>query len=111
MSDELTPEEQEIEDNVERAQPVDTETRERVERILTRARKNQAISLRLAKEDLELTKKRAAEAGLPYQTLISSIIHKYVTDQLYERDEVRKIVRELENERVLCYGMRKRSGA
>jgi predicted DNA binding CopG/RHH family protein len=63
-----------------------------------RARKNQAISLRLPREDLELTKKRAAEAGVPYQTLISSIIHKYVTDQLYERDEVRKIVRELKGE-------------
>jgi hypothetical protein len=70
-----------------------------VKRILHRTRKNQAISLRLPKEDLELTKKRAAEAGLPAQTLISSIIHKYVTDQLYERDEVRKIVRELEEER------------
>jgi len=99
VSDKLTPEEQEIEDNVEHAKPVDAETRERVERILTRARKSQAISLRLPKEDLELAKKRAAEAGLPYQTLISSIIHKYVTDQLYERDEVRKIVRELEDER------------
>ena len=98
MSDELTPEEQEIEDNVERAEPADEETRKQVERILSRARKNQAISLRLPKEDVELTKKRAAEAGLPYQTLISSIIHKYVTDQLYERDEVRKIVRELKGQ-------------
>ena len=88
MSDELTPEEQEVEDNVERAEPADEETRKQVQRILSRARKNQAISLRLPKEDVELTKKRAAEAGLPYQTLISSIIHKYVTDQLYERDEV-----------------------
>jgi len=70
-------------------------TRKRVERILSRARKNQAISLRLPKEDVELAKKRAAESGLPYQTLISSITHKYTTDQLYERDEVGKIVREL----------------
>jgi predicted DNA binding CopG/RHH family protein len=100
MSDELTPDEQEIEDNVEHATPADEETRERVERILERARKNQAISLRLPKQDVELTKKRAAEAGLPYQTLISSIIHKYVTDQLYERNEVRKIVRELKEEQV-----------
>jgi predicted DNA binding CopG/RHH family protein len=98
MSNELTPEEQEIEDNVERAKPAGEETRKQVERILSRARKNQAISLRLSKEDVELTKKRAAEAGLPYQTLISSIIHKYVTDQLYERDEVRKIVRELKGQ-------------
>jgi hypothetical protein len=51
--------------------------------------------LRLPRADVEFAKKRAAESGLPYQTLISSIIHKYVTDQLYERDEVRKIVREL----------------
>ena len=98
MNEDLTPEEQEIENNVEHAEPVDEETRKRVERILSRARKNQAISLRLPREDLELTKKRAAEAGVPYQTLISSIIHKYVTDQLYERDEVRKIVRELKGE-------------
>ena len=98
MSGELTPEEQEIEDNAERAKPADEETRNRVEGILSRARKNQAISLRLPKEDVELTKKRAAEAGVPYQTLISSIIHKYVTDQLYERDEVRKIVRELKRQ-------------
>jgi predicted DNA binding CopG/RHH family protein len=98
MNEDLTPEEQEIENNVEHAEPVDEETRKRVERILSRARKNQAISLRLPREDLELTKKRAAEAGVPYQTLISSIIHKYVTDQLYERDEARKIVRELKGE-------------
>jgi predicted DNA binding CopG/RHH family protein len=100
MSDKLTPDEQEIEDNIEHATPADDETRERVEGILARARKNQAISLRLPKRDVELTKKRAVEAGLPYQTLISSIIHKYVTDQLYERNEVRKIVRELKEEQV-----------
>lgn len=100
MKDELTPDEQEIEDNVEHATPADDKTRERVERILARARKNQAISLRLPKEDVELAKKRAAEAGLPYQTLISSIIHKYVTDQLYDRDEVRKIIRDLKDEQV-----------
>lgn len=98
MSDDLTPEEQEIEDNIEHATPVDDRTRDRVERILARARKNQAISLRLPRQDVELTKKRAAAAGLPYQTLISSIIHKYVTDQLYERNEVRKIVRELKDQ-------------
>ena len=71
-----------------------------MERILSRARKDQAISLRLSKQDVELAKKRAGETGLPYQTLISSIIHKYVTDQFYERNEVRKIVRELKEEQV-----------
>lgn len=35
---------------------------------------------------------RAVLLGLPHQTLMTLIIHKYVTDQLYERDEVRKTV-------------------
>ena len=38
MNDELTPEEQDIEDNVEHATPADDQTRERVERILARER-------------------------------------------------------------------------
>ena len=29
--------------------------------------------------DLEMLKRRAAEEGLPYQTLISSVLHKYVS--------------------------------
>ncbi|TVR85924.1 MAG: hypothetical protein EA428_15060 [Spirochaetaceae bacterium] len=87
---ELTPEEQEIENSAERTVSVVPEKRKRIEKILDNARKSRAISLRLSEQDLEMTKLRASREGVPYQTLISSIIHKYVTDQLVETDEIRK---------------------
>jgi hypothetical protein len=34
---------------------------------------------------------------MPYQTLISSIIDKYVTEQLYNRGEVHRLLGEIEN--------------
>ena len=37
------------------------------------------VSLRIPKGDLVRLKSRALQEGIPYQTLINSIIHKYVT--------------------------------
>jgi predicted DNA binding CopG/RHH family protein len=37
------------------------------------------VSLRIPKGDLTRLKARALQEGIPYQTLINSIIHKYVT--------------------------------
>lgn len=48
-------------------------------------RKKKALSLRLGEGDIELIKQKAASKGLPYQTLISSVIHQYATDQLGEK--------------------------
>ncbi len=42
-------------------------------------RKDARINIRLSTADLEMLKRRAAEEGLPYQSLISSILHKYVS--------------------------------
>ena len=42
-------------------------------------RKDARINIRLSSADLEMLKRRAAEEGLPYQTLIASILHKYVS--------------------------------
>ena len=41
-------------------------------------KKTKNVNLRLSAEVLEGIKARAEEEGLPYQTLISSILHKYV---------------------------------
>ncbi|CAN7413323.1 hypothetical protein [Pararhizobium sp. LjRoot238] len=38
------------------------------------------ISLRVSKGDLARLKSRALQEGIPYQTLINSIIHKYVSE-------------------------------
>jgi len=42
-------------------------------------RKDARINIRLSTADLEMLKQRAAEEGLPYQSLIASILHKYVS--------------------------------
>ncbi len=42
-------------------------------------RKDARINIRLSSADLKMLKARAAEEGLPYQSLISSILHKYVS--------------------------------
>ena len=86
----LTKEEQEIEETVDQYVPSSKETRERVERIIERSRKNEAISLRISSFDLERIKARAAEQGMPYQTLINVIVHKYVTNQVLDKEEVLK---------------------
>ena len=42
---------------------------------------------------LSRIKEMAAEQGMPYQTLINVLVHKYVTNQMYEKDEVLKTLR------------------
>jgi predicted DNA binding CopG/RHH family protein len=45
-------------------------------------RKDIRVNLRLSRVDLEHIKQRAAYEGLPYQTLIASILHKYAAGHL-----------------------------
>ncbi|MGB2806629.1 MAG: hypothetical protein WBC22_02730 [Sedimentisphaerales bacterium] len=42
-----------------------------------------------------MVKKRAKQDGIPYQTLITMIIHKFVTDQFYNKDELRKVLADI----------------
>ena len=43
---------------------------------------DQRMNIRVAKRDLDKLKAKALEAGMPYQTLVSSILHKYLTGLL-----------------------------
>ena len=45
-------------------------------------RKYKRINIRLPSHDLVEIKRLAAREGVPYQTLISSILHKYATGEL-----------------------------
>lgn len=47
-------------------------------------RKDRRVNIRISTKDLETIQKRALEEGLPYQTLISSLLHKYVAGRLRE---------------------------
>ena len=42
------------------------------------------MNIRIDPEELEQIKKRAAREGLKYQTLVKSVLHKYVTGQLVD---------------------------
>ena len=46
--------------------------------------KDQRMNIRIGKRDLDGIKERALEEGIPYQTLVASIIHKYVNGKLKE---------------------------
>lgn len=44
--------------------------------------KDKRINIRLSSRDLEDIQMRAAEEGMPYQTLIASVLHKYASGRL-----------------------------
>ena len=48
-------------------------------------RKDTRINIRLSSQDMETIRAKAREDGLPYQTLISSLLHKYVSGRLKEK--------------------------
>jgi predicted DNA binding CopG/RHH family protein len=47
--------------------------------------KDKRINIRMSSKDLDQVQVIAAQEGIPYQTLISSIIHKYVSGYLTEK--------------------------
>ena len=48
-------------------------------------KKDRRVNIRISSKDLERIQKRAREEGIPYQTLIASILHKYVSGRLVDR--------------------------
>jgi len=48
------------------------------------SRKDRRLNIRLSSKDLEAIQKRALAEGLPYQTLISSLLHKYASGRSRE---------------------------
>ena len=48
-------------------------------------RKDRRMNVRISERDLKGLKARAAEEGIPYQTLVTMILHKYVAGRLVEK--------------------------
>lgn len=46
--------------------------------------KNKRVNIRISSRDLEGLQARAAEEGVPYQTLMASVLHKFVSGRLVE---------------------------
>lgn len=52
--------------------------------------KDRRVNIRLSSGDLNDIQVKALEEGVPYQTLIASVLHKYVTGRLAERSDPAK---------------------
>lgn len=86
---ELDPEEQQIEDEADQYRPVTGEERKRLDRKLQGDQETTMVSIRLPGADLAAIREKADRQGIPYQTLIKSILHQYATNQVWllaERD-------------------------
>ena len=86
----LDPRERQISDSFDRGEwnPVARLARERKryqEYAKATFKKDRRVNIRISSKDLEAIQTRALEEGIPYQTLISSLLHKYVSGRLTER--------------------------
>lgn len=50
--------------------------------------KDQRINIRLSSADLQALRTRALQEGIPYQTLITSVLHRYVSGTLRDRPDM-----------------------
>ena len=48
-------------------------------------RKDKRVNIRMTERDVLSFQKKAISEGLPYQTLISSVLHKYINGRLIEK--------------------------
>lgn len=91
MKNNLDSDEQIIEKEAENYKKVSDQTNRKIELILTKSSKKKVITLRLNDDDLLQIKTIALSEGIPYQTLISSVMHKYINHRFVDRNEVLKI--------------------
>ncbi|MBL3591842.1 MAG: antitoxin [gamma proteobacterium endosymbiont of Lamellibrachia anaximandri] len=90
MSNNLSKEELEILESYENDEWVSVSTPASLERYKSIAKntfkKDKRVNIRMSEMDLELLQERALIEGLPYQTLMSSVLHKFVTGRLTEKN-------------------------
>ena len=89
MKNRLTEEEQEILGSFERGEWTPVKDLSKRKRELTRYarntfKKDKRLNIRISERDLNELQKKAVSEGLPYQTFVSSIIHKFVNGKLVE---------------------------
>jgi predicted DNA binding CopG/RHH family protein len=83
----LSKEEKELMESVERGEWKRVSNFEKEKRKLILAaretlKKNKRVNIRISQVDLEYLQRRAFEEGIPYQTLMSSVLHKFAHGRL-----------------------------
>jgi predicted DNA binding CopG/RHH family protein len=86
----LDPEETELLDSIEAGEwtsvdNVQEEILRHQEIAKNTLKKDKRVNLRMSSKDLEAIKTYAVEEGLPYQTLMSSVLHKFITGRLVDK--------------------------
>jgi len=89
MKDRLTEEEQAMLASFEKGEWVPVKDLSKRKRDLIRyarntLKKDKRLNIRISERDLNELQKKAVSEGLPYQTFVSSIIHKYINGKLVE---------------------------
>ncbi len=87
--------EQDIEDNLDVSRALSAKEKAReISKLKTSAKthlkkrnKEKRISIRVFASDLERIKQIAEEEGLPYQTLVTSVLHKFSTGRLVFKEQ------------------------
>lgn len=90
----LDKEEKEILESFERGEWKPVENREEeIERHRQYAKntlkKNRRVNIRMSSKDLEEIQAIAVQNGIPYQTLMSSVLHRFVNGRLAEKESAR----------------------
>ena len=90
MSNKLSQEEKEILQSYENEEWVSVSNPSDIAKYKAAAKntfkKDKRVNIRISEMDLELLQERALIEGLPYQTLMSSVLHKYVTGRLSDKN-------------------------
>ncbi len=90
VSEEELREDQELIDSAERGEWILAENQEMWKAMLVKTaentlKKDKRMNVRMSQRDMLLLKTRALEEGIPYQTLVTMVLHKYVTGRLIEK--------------------------
>ena len=72
-------------EHIKATKPSEKELKEIKKIAETTFRKNKRITIRLYEHDYKGIQKKAMEKGIPYQTLISGMIHQYIEGDLVEK--------------------------
>ena len=86
----LDSDERRVESGIQSYVPISGAKRRKIETILETTRKTKNINIRISHQDIESLRRSAEQEGIPYQTLISSVLHKYLSGRLVDEKNVRK---------------------
>ena len=67
---------------------MEEEIKKHIEYATATHRKDKRVNIRLSQKDLEAIQRKALEEGIPYQTLIASLIHKFINGRLIDKEKI-----------------------